>query len=122
MTTVLYVDDEEPLRRALRSWLTKRGHTVFIAGSSAEARAVLETQHVDGAVIDVWLGRERGTDLFAWIQQHREELAPHVVFASGGAIADPDVEQTLARANLRVLTKPFDLAELERIVAAWDKP
>jgi DNA-binding NtrC family response regulator len=119
LATVLYVDDEDAIRRALRSWLTRRGHTVFTAGSSDEARAILESHHVDGVFIDVWLGKESGFDLFEMIDMHWPRVAEHAVFVTGDIIRDHEVEQSIAALERPVLTKPFELSELERIVASW---
>ncbi|HXT16768.1 MAG TPA: response regulator [Gemmatimonadaceae bacterium] len=119
MATVLYVDDEDAIRRALRSWLVRRGHVVFTAGSGEEARAVLESQTVDGVFIDIWLGTESGFDLFEWIDMHRPKVAENAVFVTGDIIRDPDVERSLNALERPVLTKPFELGELERIVRGW---
>lgn len=119
MATVLYVDDEDAIRRALRSWLVRRGHTVFTAGSSEEARAVLSSQDVDGVFIDIWLGEESGFDLFEWIDMNRPRVAENAVFVTGDIIRDADVEKSLAALERPVLTKPFELGELERIVSGW---
>lgn len=119
MASVLYVDDEDAVRRALRSWLVRRGHTVFIAGSSDEARGILESNPVDGVFIDIWLGEESGFDLFEWIDMNQPRVAENAVFVTGDIIRDPDVERTLSVLERPVLTKPFELTELERLVAAW---
>jgi two-component system, NtrC family, nitrogen regulation response regulator NtrX len=119
LATVLYVDDEDAIRRALRSWLMRRGHTVFTAGSADEARAILDSHVVDGVFIDIWLGDESGFDLFEWIDMHLPAVAENAVFVTGDIIRDPDVEQSLKALERPVLTKPFELAELERIVSAW---
>ena len=74
MATVLYVDDEEAIRRALTSWLTRRGHTVFTAGSGDEALAILNAHTVDVMFIDIWLGSESGFDLFEWVDMNRPQL------------------------------------------------
>lgn len=119
MATVLYVDDEDAIRRALRSWLVRRGHTVFTAGSSDEARAVLSSHDVDGVFIDIWLGDESGFDLFEWIDMHRPRVAENAVFVTGDIIRDAEVEKSLNALERPVLTKPFELGELERIVMGW---
>lgn len=119
MATILYVDDEDPIRRALKSWLARRGHTVFTAASSDEARRFLSEEPIDGAFIDIWLGEESGFDLFEWIDMNRPAVARNTVFVTGDIIRDPDVERSLAAFERPVLTKPFELGELERIVKAW---
>jgi len=118
--TVLYVDDERAIGRALRSWLTRRGHTVFTAASLDEAKTVLETSQVDGAFIDIWLGSESGFELFEWLEIHRPTVASKVVFVTGDVIPDRPVQQTLDTYARPVLVKPFELSELESIVRGWE--
>jgi DNA-binding NtrC family response regulator len=119
LAAVLYVDDEEAIRRALQSWLTRRGHVVYTAATSDEAREVLSAHAVDGALIDIWLGEESGFDLFEWIDMHKPRVAEHVVFVTGDIVRDRDVEQALVALERPVLAKPFELGELERIVTGW---
>jgi DNA-binding NtrC family response regulator len=119
LATVLYVDDEDPIRRAMRAWLARRGHAVFTAGSIDEARAVLESNAIDGVFIDIWLGQESGFDLFEWIDMHQHRVGQNVVFVTGDIFRDPEVERTLAALERPVLTKPFELAELERMIRGW---
>lgn len=97
----------------------RRGHVVFTAGSADEARSILESQTVDGVFIDIWLGPDSGFDLFEWIDMNRPRVAQNAVFVTGDIIRDPDVERSLAALERPVLTKPFELGELERIVKGW---
>lgn len=122
MATVLYVDDEEAIRRALTSWLTRRGYTVFTAGSSQEALAVLNAHDVDAMFIDIWLGNESGFDLFEWVDMNRPPLVDHIAFVTGAIVRDSDVDRALAAFARPVLTKPFELTELERLIVAWTSP
>jgi len=119
LAAVLYVDDEEAIRRALQSWLTRRGHVVYTAATSDEAREILTSHEVDGAFIDIWLGDESGFDLFEWIDMHKPRVAEHVVFVTGDIIREGEVERSLIALERPVLAKPFELGELERIVASW---
>ena len=122
MATILYVDDEDAIRRALRSWLARRGHTVHTAGSAEEARQIVAEHEVDGVFIDIWLGDESGFDLFEWMDMNHPDVAANAVFVTGDIIRDPEVEKSLAALERPVLTKPFELAELERIVMGWTRP
>jgi two-component system response regulator PilR (NtrC family) len=121
LPSVLYVDDEDAIRRALRSWLVRRGHTVYTAGNTAEAQAVLQAHPVDGVFIDIWLGEESGFDLFEVIDMHWPHVAENAVFVTGDIIRDPEIERSIAALERPVLTKPFELGELERLVAGWVK-
>jgi len=81
VSTVLYVDDEEAIRRALTSWLTRRGHTVLTAGSSQEALSILTSRDdIDAMFIDIWLGHESGFDLFEWVDMNRPKLVERTAF------------------------------------------
>jgi CheY-like chemotaxis protein len=120
VSTVLYVDDEEAIRRALTSWLTRRGHTVLTAGSSQEALSILTSRDdIDAMFIDIWLGHESGFDLFEWVDMNRPKLVERTAFVTGAIVRDSDVDRSLAAFARPVLTKPFELTELEHMIVAW---
>lgn len=114
MHTLLYVDDEATIGRAVARWFERRGHIVHVAKSLSEARNVLETHDPDTIFIDVWLGTESGFELLAWIEDNRPPLAERVVFVTGdlvdGASEHSRIWTTLGRPVVR---KPFDFAQLE---------
>ena len=120
MASVLYVDDERAIGRALRSWLSRRGHVVFTAATIDEAQKILGTSQVDGAFIDLWLGKERGFDLFEWLALNRPRVAANAVFVTGDVVPDRTVQKALDTYTRPVLVKPFELSELEVIVRGWD--
>src|SRR6185436_7269834 len=120
VANVLYVDDERAIGRALRSWLSRRGHVVFTAASIDEAQQILGTSQVDGAFIDLWLGKERGFDLFEWLALNRPRVAANAVFVTGDVVPDRTVQKALDSYTRPVLVKPFELSELEVIVRGWD--
>lgn len=123
VSTVLYVDDEDAIRRALTSWLTRRGHTVYTAASSDQAIALLQEHEDIGAMfIDIWLGHESGFDLFEWVDMNRPQLVDRIAFVTGAIVRDSDVERSLAAFARPVLTKPFELTELEHMIATWSTP
>jgi DNA-binding response OmpR family regulator len=114
MPSLLYVDDEETIGRAVARWFERRGHVVHIARSIDEAKRVLLHESPDAIFIDVWLGTESGFELMSWIEDVRGQLADRVTFVTG-ELADSvggstRIWQTLGRP---VLQKPFELAQLE---------
>jgi len=119
MATVLYVDDEDAIRRAVSAWLTRRGHTVYTAGTLGEARDLLASQAIDGAFIDVWLGDESGLELQDWIEDNRQELSPRIVFVTGDPGARELAQCSVGKLGHPVLTKPFELQELDAFVRLW---
>lgn len=117
MTTLLYVDDEEMIGRAVARWFGRRGHTVHLAVSIASAQAVFAAHDPDVIFLDVWLGTESGFELMSWIEEYRPALAERVTFVTGELASthgDDKVWRTLGRP---VVQKPFDLASLELIIA-----
>ena len=122
MATILYVDDEAGIRRAVVAWLTRRGHTVHVAATLGDARELLESQSIDGAFVDLWLGEESGLELRDWIDEHRPELSPNIVLVTGDPGADPAGRGPLTALGRPVLAKPFDLQQLDQFVAGWSDP
>ncbi len=116
MTTLLYVDDEVAIGRAVARWFGRRGHTVHLAHDVRGAQAIVAEHAPDVLFIDVWLGTESGFELMSWIEEARPELAERVTFVTG-ELADGDQGDRLWRTLGRpVLQKPFDFAQLERVV------
>lgn len=123
MAIVLYVDDEPAIRRLVRRWFQRRGVTVITAESAEEARQLFLQNDIAGAFIDVWLGKETGFALYAWIIQHRPHLKDRVAFITGdidaGASGQGTQFQALGRA---VIAKPFELEDLDVFVRQWAGP
>jgi DNA-binding NtrC family response regulator len=119
MATVLYVDDEDAIRRVVVAWLTRRGHTVHAAGTLADARDLIATQAIDGAFVDLWLGDESGLELQDWIDENRPELSPNVVFVTGDLSASDSAISALGALDKPILAKPFELQQLDAFVARW---
>jgi len=114
MPSVLYVDDEETISRAVARWFERRGHVVHIARSVDEAKRILLHHSPDAIFIDVWLGTESGFELMSWIQDVRGRLADRVTFVTGELADSIDYGQRIWRTLGRpVLQKPFDLSQLE---------
>lgn len=122
MPTVLCVDDEVSLRRAMQNWLGRRGLEVHAARSVASARRCMTRYTFDGAFIDIWLAGETGLDLYDWMLVQHPRVAANVVFLTGDILRRPDLSARLERTGRPVLYKPFDLRELERHVALWPLP
>lgn len=116
---VLYVDDEPAVARAVRTWLIRHGHEVYVASSLADARAQLADHPVDGAIIDLKLRDESGLDLQAWLAREHPELAEHTAFVSGDADPSGVAGDLLRKLGKPVLAKPFAFTELERVIETW---
>jgi signal transduction histidine kinase len=110
---VLIVEDEEPVRRPMTRYLTRKGADVVEAGDGAAALTLLRERAADVILADLRMPRMGGMELYAQLEEERPELAARVLFLSG------DVSQLAEPGNTpvpreRVLVKPVELAELER--------
>ena len=121
MPTVLYVDDEAPLRRAVATWLGRRGTAVHQASSIDCAKECLAEHVVDGAFIDLWLADGSGFELFDWLVDNHPAVAANVVFVTGDILRTPELQRHFDMLDRPVLTKPFDLTELDRFVERWSR-
>ena len=112
MTTLLYVDDEETIGRAVARMFGLRGDVALIAKSVAEAQDILEHNQPDIVFIDVWLGDESGFEILAWIEDFRPDLAQRVTFVTGELVAYDDPDSVWAKLGRPVIQKPFDFKHL----------
>lgn len=120
--TILVVDDERPLRRAVARMLADSGYTVVQAQDGVEALELLAQQDetVVGLVLtDVLMPRMSGVEL----AKQLEKLYPSigVVFMSGythGLISKSDLDS----GSLLYLQKPFAKDELiDKLEQAWKR-
>lgn len=107
--SVLLVDDEAPLRRAIERHLKRSGHQVRSAGSVAEGRALLEKRVVDIAFIDFCLPDGTGAELIKWATDHSRVGAAYCM--TGHANCRNAVE-VMQAGSLDILEKPFEVEKL----------
>ncbi len=114
---VLVVDDEEPIRVALRIILERRGHTVILAGDVSEGLAQARAHAPDVALVDLRLpgnGLTLLRELDSW-----PRLAGRTVLVTGSE--DLLLDETGQPVWSRWLSKPFDfnglLAYIEQLAA-----
>ncbi|MEP6617697.1 MAG: response regulator [bacterium] len=121
MTTILFVDDEEIIGRAVSRLFSIRGDTAFVAHSVSEAQLILTVHEPDIIFIDVWLGGESGFELLNWIEDHYPHLSDRVSFVSGDLPPDEEPNEVWQRLGRPVIRKPFDFSKLIEVVAGAGK-
>jgi DNA-binding NtrC family response regulator len=119
MATVMYVDDEATIRRAVHYWLARRGFDIHTSRSIAGAKRCVKIFAFDGIFIDFWLGDGCGLDLYAWLQTHHPQLAEQTVFVTGDLLMRPELHERLVATGRPVLEKPFDLSDLDTFIQKW---
>lgn len=113
--TVLVVDDETLLRWSLAELLRRSGHSVIEAVSASTAREAITTasQPIDVVLLDFRLPDSNDLGLLEEVQR----LLPQSAIVLMTAFGTPDVlEEARDRGAYCVLSKPFDLHGVERLV------
>ena len=115
---ILHVEDHEATRDVVRQALRSQGIAVVSAdGVAAAKRALAERTDVAGALVDLRLSDGSGLEVYHWLAMHRPELTERVAFVCG---AGTNLESRVRELGRPVLEKPFELADLVRLVAGWE--
>ncbi len=111
--SVLVVDDEEPIRNALKKFLNQQGYDVVTAASGDEALRVLQRQKVSVVLLDVRMPGKSGIDLVPQVL----EIEPTVAVLMLTAVNDATTAALcMQRGAMDYLTKPIDLSDLARAI------
>lgn len=111
--TLLVVDDEEPIRNALRKFLVQQGYEVLTAAGGEEALAVLQRQKITGMLLDVNMPGITGVELVPQIM----ELEPAIALLMLTAVNDAtSAALCMQRGAFDYLIKPIDLGHLGRAI------
>lgn len=108
MNTVLVVDDDPQIRRALRVGLAATGFEVAVAGSGQEALASVALQPPEVVILDLGLPDLDGIEV---LRQLREWSAIPIIVLSARE-AEQEKVRALDLGADDYLTKPFGMAEL----------
>ena len=90
---LLFVDDDEKLRELLSLYLDANGFEVLTAANVAQARACLDRERFQLAILDVNLNGESGFDLLDYAKRKQPQL-PVLMFTG------LDVDEELTRKTL----------------------
>jgi PAS domain S-box-containing protein len=113
--TILIVDDEQSLARALAYLLRRDGHTVQTV---ANGRLALETcQGQDYALIlcDLRMPELDGPGFYQELEHHYPHLCPRVVFLTGDTL-NPEAEAFIDQTGALRLSKPFTVAMVRQVI------
>jgi DNA-binding NtrC family response regulator len=107
--TILIVDDEPSMRRALRSCLERAGFQVREAASARDALTQLAAgPAADAVVSDVLMPEINGLAFYDELVEVAPDLSSRVVFLTG-ASADPRVHGPIEQRGVPLLSKTDDL-------------
>lgn len=116
--TLVVVEDDANLRKALRLMLESEGYTVKVAGNGSEALAIAREGGFDLAVIDIGLPDMSGRDVAEAMHKWVPGIA--IVFLTGRSVVVNWVLRWGAHVAgpVRFLQKPCGRAQLLSTVAS----
>ncbi len=115
--TVLVVDDEPGIRRALGRLLRHHGYEVTAVETAEEAVPLLADQALGVVVCDVRLPGMSGIELLSRVRASAPELASRFLFASGAALSE-DARSRVREAGAQLIQKPYDVEQLLTMIRA----
>src|SRR6266550_4315756 len=110
--SVLLVDDEEGLRRAVLSFLKRRGMHAIAVEDGGDALRVLRRERFDVIVSDVRMPGMSGGEFLERLRREHPAMVNRLIFTTGDAFA-ADTATLLRDAGVPSLVKPYDFARLE---------
>ncbi|MBK9715790.1 MAG: response regulator [Kouleothrix sp.] len=109
---ILVVDDDEAVREVLVRILRRSGHQVALATSGAQALRQFSPRSYDLIFTDLSLSSIDGPTLVREIRARDPQIA--VVVVTGWGL--PDEAQRAALGAAAVIVKPFNIAEIDRVI------
>jgi two-component system NtrC family sensor kinase len=113
--SVLLIDDEEALRRAVLTFLKRRGMHAIAVGDGTDALRVLRREQFDVIVSDVRMPGMSGGEFLDRLRREHPAMVNRLVFTSGDTFA-ADTSALLRDAGVPSLVKPYDFAKLETLL------
>src|SRR3972149_3177256 len=109
----LGAEDDRNLRRVLRAMLVREGYDVAEAADGAAASAWLSGRRADVLITDIRMPRMDGLALFRHARERHPDV-PVILITAYGTIGD--AVQAIRSGAFDYISKPFDEAELLRVV------
>jgi CheY-like chemotaxis protein len=115
--TILGLDTEFTLTRALTRLLARDGYQVAVAANGQEALTACAQQVYTWILCDLHMPELDGRGFYQALQRCQPALCARVVFLTGDTLT-PEVQTFLAQTGMPVLTKPFTAACLRGCLTA----
>lgn len=108
MFRILVIDDDKNVRRFMQAVLEEEHYTVFTAGNGEEALALMESQHVDLAVLDIMMP---GMDGYTFTRVLRESDSDLPILMVSAKQLPVDRKLAFKVGTDDYMTKPVDPEE-----------
>ena len=114
---LLIVDDEPGIVDVLKEVLGSDGYRVETASNGAEALKRLAAQRYDLIISDLCMPEMGGEKFYRALSERFPHLRERIIFVTGDTVS-PASRTFLEETGSRWLSKPFNIAEIERLVLA----
>jgi signal transduction histidine kinase len=116
---VLVADDDADIRQLLRDRLVVKGYEVQVAEDGVRALESVRAESFSGLILDIGIPLMDGLEVLRRIREWDQQLPIVIVTASGSK--DLAI-QAIGMGAQAYLLKPFDVAELHRVMDYWFRP
>jgi CheY-like chemotaxis protein/two-component sensor histidine kinase len=113
--SILLIEDEPTIQRALGRVLQRRGHTIHTAANGLEGLAALEARSYEVILCDMRMPHLDGPGFYHELEQRYPHLLSRIVFLTGDVLS-PEADTFFARVNCPRLTKPVRAQEVQRVI------
>ena len=114
MATILVIDDQEPVRRLLRTLLEGAGHEIMEAGNGRQGLALYRQRPVDLIITDIVMPEMNGLDLI--LELTRAFLNVKVIAMSGAHEPENSLNAAKLLGVRQTLQKPFTMEAMLKAV------
>lgn len=113
--SLLVIEDDESLRRAFETILTRDGHRVIAVADGTQLSKVLDGESIDLIILDVGLPWINGYELAALMKASRDLKHIPIIFVSGRGNKE-DIKKGFEVGADDYITKPFEVDEVRNSV------
>jgi two-component system, cell cycle sensor histidine kinase and response regulator CckA len=100
MGTILIVEDDQALRRALKEKLTLEGFNVLIAADGKKALEITASESVDLILLDIVMPNMDGISMFYHLNQTGNKNIPVIILTNLTTFAFPEgIKEVLIKAE-----------------------
>jgi signal transduction histidine kinase/ActR/RegA family two-component response regulator len=113
--TILLIDDEASVQRALRRLLQRSGHDITTAANGQEGLAALEARSYEVILCDMRMPDLDGPGFYRELEQRHAHLVSRVIFLTGDTLS-PEAQAFFAQVDRPRLLKPFKAQDVRRVI------
>lgn len=112
MKTLLFVDDNKNIRLFCQMEFEEEGYLALVAADGREAIRIVQREHPDAVVLDLWMPTGHGLDALERIRAIDDKM-PVILYTANDELCLRDPRSRLATACVE---KSADLTELKQAV------